>query len=127
MGLTSVSLSIPTPSLVSRVDQLIGDHGLVGVHGDVLDGDLLLPTPAVAVKSLGEHGDGSGRLVGQGEVPRSGLEALLRDPGAPIEVKAGVVGGDHLGGDHRLDGVGRRQGYLTTGYGLDHVAFLVGA
>ena len=49
-GLTwfSASTSTPTPSLCRH--DLIGDDSLVGVDGDVLDGDLLLPPPAPCIR-----------------------------------------------------------------------------
>ena len=44
------------PSLEISTGPLHGirDDGLVGVHGDVLHGDLLLAIPAVAVERLGK-------------------------------------------------------------------------
>ena len=61
-GLIALSIVIPTPSLCRH--ELIGDHGLIGMDGDVLDGDLLLAAPAVPIQRLGEGGHGaSGRLV----------------------------------------------------------------
>jgi hypothetical protein len=38
-----------------RLLQLIGDHSLVGVDGQVLYGDLLLSPPPLVIESLGQH------------------------------------------------------------------------
>jgi hypothetical protein len=116
MGLIRFSASIPTPS-PSRHD-LIGHHSLIGIDGDVLDGDLLLAPPAVPIQRLGEHSNGAGRLVGECEVFGSGLPGLLVHPGAPTHLEGAFVGRDHLGGEHGLDGIGGRERHLAGDDGL---------
>src|SRR5215218_188169 len=60
----------------------IRDDGLVGVHCDVLHGDLLLAIAPMAVERLGKPRERSRGLVGECQVPGTDLEALFRDPGA---------------------------------------------
>ena len=78
----------------------IRDDGLVGVHGDVLHGDLLLAFAAVAVERLGKPRERSRGLLSECQVSGTRLEALFRDPGPPVEVKRGGVRRDHLGAQH---------------------------
>ena len=56
----------------------IRDDGLVGVHGDVLHGDLLLPFAAVAGERLGKPRERSRGFLSECQVPCTGLEALSR-------------------------------------------------
>jgi hypothetical protein len=73
---------------------------LVGVHGDVLYGDLLLAFAAVTVERLGKERERARRLVGQRQVSCTNLEALFRNPRPPVELERGGVRGDHLGAEH---------------------------
>src|SRR5687767_9110760 len=114
MGLTSGSTIIPSPPVSASSHNLISHDGLVGVDGDVLNGDLLLPSAAVPIQRLSEGGHGAGGLVGKGQILASDLKGLLRDPSPAVEVEAGGVSGDHLGSDHRLDRIGGREGALAV-------------
>jgi hypothetical protein len=83
----------------------IRDDGLVGVHGDVLHGDLLLAFAAVAVERLGKPRERSRGLLSECQVSGTRLEALFRDPGPPVEVERCGVCRDHLGAQHAFDWV----------------------
>src|SRR5918994_3913558 len=65
----------------------IRDDGLVGVHGDVLHGDLLLAFAAVAVERLGKPRERSRGLLSECQVSGTRLETLFRDPGPPVEAE----------------------------------------
>jgi hypothetical protein len=64
----------------------VSDKGLVGVHRDVLDSDLLLTPTAMLVEPFRRQGYCPRRLVGQCEIFRPGLEIFRRLlPSSPIE------------------------------------------
>ena len=124
VGLIVVSLFIPAPSWSSTCGHdLIGDDRLISVDGDVLDGDLLLPPPAMPIQRFGQHGHGPGGLVGEREVLGTGLPGLLVHPGAPAHLQGAFVSGDHLGGEHGLDGIGGRERHLTGDDGLGDTGY----
>src|SRR5215203_5848355 len=70
------SLEISTGPLLPPTG--IRYDGPVGVHGDVLHGDLLLAFAAVAVERLGKPCERSRGLLSECQVPCTGLEALSR-------------------------------------------------
>src|SRR5262249_60095285 len=56
----------------------VSDDGVVGVDGDVLDGDLLLTRPAMAVEPFGQDREGALGLVAHLKITTPGIEIFGR-------------------------------------------------
>src|SRR5262245_18601063 len=73
------------------------DDGVVGVDGDVLDGDLLLTRPAMAVEPFGQDREGALCLVGHLKITAPCIEIFRRlRPSPSIHVESRLMRHHHL-------------------------------